>query len=156
MPHADRNRSSLPYFGLLSRPASMIDDYSHRLQASIDTFLYLPALLLPAIKAYKGYMAPLAWISLYFWLTAFIFASQDYNFGSCAVSPSGVNKCALKKTIEAFASIAFFTNVVGQLLEARLWDIQHFKNRAAHPEKHAGTTGTATATPGESTATATA
>jgi hypothetical protein len=69
--------------------------------------VYLPALFLPLVGAYKGFMAPLAWVFSYLWLTAFIFASQDYNFGgTCARSPAGVNKCGLKKTLEAFAFIA--------------------------------------------------
>jgi hypothetical protein len=99
------------------------------LQAAIDTILYLPALALPAVKKYKGYLAPLAWILSYLWLTAFIFAAQDYEYnGGCAAnSPTGVNKCALKRTLEAFAFIAFFTSLVGTLLEARLWDVQRFK-----------------------------
>lgn len=94
--------------------------------------IYLPAVALPAVRNYKGYLAPLAWILSYLWLTAFIFAVQDYEYnGGCAAnSPSGVNKCSLKRTIEAFAFIAFFTSLVGTLLEARLWDIQRFK--AAH------------------------
>jgi hypothetical protein len=69
--------------------------------------VYLPALFLPVVGAYKGFMAPAAWVFSYLWLTAFIFSSQDYNFGgTCARSPSGVNKCGLKKTLEAFAFIA--------------------------------------------------
>jgi len=74
----------------------------------------------------------------YLWLTAFIFAAQDYNFNNCtANSPSFVNKCSLKKTLEAFAFIAFFTNLVGQILEGRLWDIQRFKgNRTSDVHKH--------------------
>jgi hypothetical protein len=76
-------------------------------QAAIDAFLYLPALFLPAVKSYKGYLAPVAWVFSYLWLTAFIFAAQDYNYGNCvANSPSFVNKCALKKTLEAFAFLA--------------------------------------------------
>jgi hypothetical protein len=53
-------------------------------------------------------MWPLAWIFSYLWLTAFIFAAQDYNSspGCWAYSPSFVNKCALKKTLEAFTFIA--------------------------------------------------
>jgi hypothetical protein len=77
------------------------------MQAAIDALLYIPALVLPAVKSYKGYLAPVAWIFSYLWLTAFIFAAQDYNFGSCAAhSPAFVNKCSLKKTLEAFAFIA--------------------------------------------------
>jgi len=96
--------------------------------AAIDVLLYLPALVLPLIKGYKGYLAPLAWIFSYLWLTAFIFASQDYNFNNCAInSPRFVGRCAIKKTLEAFAFLAFFTNLVGLLLEWRLWDKQRFK-----------------------------
>jgi len=95
--------------------------------AAIDAFLYTPAMLLPASKSYKGYLAPLAWILSYLWLTAFIFSAQDYNYGSYAHSPAGVNKPHLKHTLEAFAFIAFITNLIGQILEARLWDLQRFK-----------------------------
>jgi hypothetical protein len=59
------------------------------------------------MKSYKGYLAPLAWIFSYLWLTAFIFAAQDYEYGDCALrSPAFVNKCSLKRTLEAFAFIA--------------------------------------------------
>ena len=70
--------------------------------------LYLPAMLLPLMGKYKGYGAPLAWIFSYLWLTAFIFAAQDYNFDNCEFNSPGpfVNKCSLKKTLEAFAFLA--------------------------------------------------
>jgi hypothetical protein len=43
----------------------------------------------------------------YLWLTAFIFAAQDYEYGSCALnSPAFMNNCSLKRTLEAFAFIA--------------------------------------------------
>lgn len=102
-------------------------------QAAIDTLLYLPAVALPAVKKYKGYLAPLVWIMSYLWLTAFIFAAQDYEYnGGCAAnSPRFVNKCGLKRTLEAFAFVAFFTSLVGTLLEARLWDVQRFKGAHA-------------------------
>jgi hypothetical protein len=41
------------------------------------------------------------------WLTAFIFAAQDYEYGQCAVrSPMSFGKCSIKKTLEAFAFLA--------------------------------------------------
>jgi len=99
--------------------------------AAIDSLLYLPALVLPLMKSYKGYLAPLAWIYSYLWLTAFIFASQDYDYRSCAwTSPYSGGHCSLKKTLEAFAFLAFFTNLVGTILEWRLWDKQRFKPHA--------------------------
>lgn len=100
--------------------------------AAIDTFLYLPSLFLPAVKSYKGYLAPLAWIFSYLWLTAFIFAAQDYNWHRCSAnSPGNTNKCGLKKTLEAFAFLAFFTNLVGLIVEWMLWDKQRFKGAHA-------------------------
>ncbi|KAH7079947.1 hypothetical protein BKA63DRAFT_436634 [Paraphoma chrysanthemicola] len=126
--------------------------------AAIDTLLYLPALFLPAMKSYKGYLAPLAWIFSYLWLTAFIFAAQDYEYGSCSVrSPDqfGVGRCGLKKILEAFAFIAFFTNLVGTVLEARLWDVQRFKGARGvrdgvvrHDKQHVGAGVPGVAVPG--------
>lgn len=110
--------------------------------AAIDAVLYIPALLLPAIKSYKGYLAPLALVFSYLWLTAFIFASQDYSNGRCVFnSPFFVNRCNLKRTLQAFSFIAFFTNLVGLFLEARLWDNQRFKGGSTlEADKHHTTT----------------
>ncbi|KAF3032024.1 hypothetical protein E8E12_001055 [Didymella heteroderae] len=109
--------------------------------AAVDTFIQLFAVFLPAVRNYKGYLAPVVWILSYLWLTAFIFAVQDYEYnGGCAAnSPGDVYKCSLKRTIEAFTFISFFTALVGTLLEARLWDVQRFKrSHAAGAEKRHG------------------
>lgn len=81
---------------------------AHVTKASVSAFFHLPALVLPAVKRYKGYLAPLAWTLSYLWLTGFIFAVQDYEYnGGCASnSPRFVNKCSLKRTIEAFTFLA--------------------------------------------------
>jgi hypothetical protein len=64
------------------------------------------------MKSYKGYLAPLAWIFSYLWLTAFIFAAQDYEYGSCSLnSPAFMNNCSLKRTLEAFAFIALYVTL---------------------------------------------
>ncbi|KIW67519.1 hypothetical protein, variant [Phialophora macrospora] len=101
---------------VLGISAYFIANYNHNTHliywvtiAAIDAFIYLPALFLPMLGSYKGYLAPAAWVFSYLWLTAFIFSSQDYNFNNgfgCPVSPSGVNKCGLKRTLEAFAFLA--------------------------------------------------
>ncbi|KAH9863692.1 hypothetical protein J1614_009624 [Plenodomus biglobosus] len=132
---------------VLGISAYFIHEYRHNTHlvywlsvAAVDALLYIPAIALPAMKRYKGHGAPLAWIFSYLWLTAFIFAAQDYNYGSCALrSPAFVNKCSLKKTIEAFAFLAFFTNVVGTALEARLYDVNRVRGTAAPyvEDKHA-------------------
>ncbi|KAJ4345781.1 uncharacterized protein N0V89_011916 [Didymosphaeria variabile] len=108
--------------------------------AAVDTFFYLPSLFLPLVKTYKGYLAPLALTLSYLWLIAFVFASQDYDYngGQMFNSPAGVDKPGLKRTLEAFAFIAFFTSLVGFFAEARLWDVQRVT--AAHvseADKHA-------------------
>lgn len=122
---------------VMSIAAYFIAEYGHNTHirywvavGAVDSFLYLFAQVLPAIKSYKGWLAPLAWVFSYLWLTAFIFAAQDYNFDNCVLnSPALVNKCNLKWTLQAFAFIAFFTNLVGTWAEFRLWDIQRFKGR---------------------------
>jgi len=98
---------------VLGISAYFINNYSHNTHlvywislAAVDALLYLPALVLPAVSAYKGYLAPLAWIFSYLWLTAFIFAAQDYSYGGGYRSPTGVGKLGLKKTLEAFAFLA--------------------------------------------------
>lgn len=139
---------------VMSIAAYFIANYPHNVHlrywvaiAAIDVVLYIPALALPAIKSYKGYLAPLALIFSYLWLTAFIFASQDYSDGRCFFnSPSFVNQCNLKRTLQAFSFIAFFTNLVGLFLETRLWDNQRFKGgRTFDTDKHH--TGTSTVGP---------
>ncbi|KAJ4988141.1 hypothetical protein SVAN01_06393 [Stagonosporopsis vannaccii] len=136
--HALHIASSIIVLGIT---AYFINKYTHNTHlrylvalAAVDIFFYLPAIVLPLISRYKGYLAPLAWVFSYLWLTAFIFAAQDYGYnGGCAVnSPRFAGRCSLKRTIEAFAFIAFFTSLVGTLLEARLWDIQRFKGLDSH------------------------
>jgi hypothetical protein len=65
-------------------------------------------MVLPALKKYKGQLAALPWIMSYLWLTAFIFAAQDYSGGRTAYrSPdyyTGHN--AIKKTLAVFAFLA--------------------------------------------------
>jgi hypothetical protein len=65
--------------------------------------LYLIAVVLPALKSYRGYMSPLNLILSYLWLTALIFAAQDYAGGRCRSRIPGYNsRCGLKHTILAF------------------------------------------------------
>ncbi|KAF1914132.1 hypothetical protein BDU57DRAFT_530692 [Ampelomyces quisqualis] len=100
--------------------------------AAIDCLLYLVALSLPFLNTHTSYLALLACLFSYLWLTAFIFAAQDYEYGSCALrSPTFVDKCSVKRTLEAFAFIAFFTSLLGTLLETRLWHGPRFGNTAA-------------------------
>jgi hypothetical protein len=95
--------------------------------ACIDTAATLPYLGHPFFSfspLLARCLLSIQWLFSYLWLTAFIFAAQDYNFnGTCALSPAGVGKCGIKRTLEAFAFLAFFTGVLGQLLESRLFGL---------------------------------
>ncbi|SPQ23520.1 2eef0542-c2e9-454b-85f2-4cf1b8fa609f [Thermothielavioides terrestris] len=71
--------------------------------AVLTLFFYLIAMVLPALKAYHGYMLPLNLALTYLWLTSLIFSSQDYSGGRCRYfSPPGVGRCGLKHTAQAF------------------------------------------------------
>jgi hypothetical protein len=63
----------------------------------ITLFFYLFAIVLPALKSYRGYMLPLNLALAYLWLTSLIFTSQDWSGGRC-----GGYYCALKHTVQAF------------------------------------------------------
>lgn len=58
----------------------------------------------------------------YLWLTAFIFAAQDYNWHNCyANAPPNIG-CSRKKANEAFIFLAFFFTFTAIFLEiAGLW-----------------------------------
>jgi len=105
--------------------------------AALNVALYLPAMILPFMKWYKGYMLPVGFAMSYLWLTAFIFNAQDYSWHhNCAAnSPAGVNKCGLKKTIEAFAFLTFFFTLTSIVLEYLLWDKQRFKGTTDYTVK---------------------
>jgi hypothetical protein len=86
---------------------SYIDTLLTSHQASIDTLLTFTAVGLVLVKSYKGYLFPLHLIFSYLWLTAFIFAAQDYEYNQCRFhSPVWLGGCSLKRTLQAFAFIA--------------------------------------------------
>jgi hypothetical protein len=82
---------------------------------------WLPSFVLPFFGTYKFYYAPLNFIFSYLWLTAFIFAAQDYNEASCwGNAPTG-GKCSLKLANESFIFLAFFFSLVAFLIDAFAW-----------------------------------
>lgn len=78
--------------------------HAHLCQSSVNTWMYGVGQLFSIIKLYKGYGTFIHLGFSYFWLTSFIFAAQDYNFGNCAnTEPSEAGQCDIKYTLEAFA-----------------------------------------------------
>ncbi|KAL6706400.1 hypothetical protein ACN47E_005506 [Coniothyrium glycines] len=117
---------------VMSIAAYFISNYYHNTHlrywvavGAVTAALYIPLLALPLVKRYKGQAAFLPLILSYLWLCALVFTVQDYSYngGWFWNSPRGVPHRGLKKTLEAFAFIAFFTSVLGAILEARLWDV---------------------------------
>ncbi|AEO55732.1 hypothetical protein MYCTH_2116433 [Thermothelomyces thermophilus ATCC 42464] len=117
--------------------------------AVITLFFYLFAVVLPVLKAYRGYMLPLNLILTYLWLTSLIFSSQDYSGGRCRWNAL-FSRCGLKHAVQAFFIIGFCFLLFNTILEALMW-ANHWRSReggAGDPEKDrplATTTGANTA-----------
>ncbi|KAF2659515.1 hypothetical protein K491DRAFT_590933 [Lophiostoma macrostomum CBS 122681] len=90
--------------------------------AALTLAFWLPAIVLPFTKTYRNYFIPLNLIFSYLWLTAFIFAAQDYSYGAgCnADAPLG-GSCSLKKTNYAFSFLAFFGTLTALIADTLLW-----------------------------------
>ncbi|KAH0847547.1 hypothetical protein FOPE_00879 [Fonsecaea pedrosoi] len=81
-----------------------IHDYSRDLHTTYQEIIactsigfFLPTIPLAFHKRFTVQLIPLDYIYSHLWVTAFIFAAEDYNRHPCsAVSPPGVRKCSLK------------------------------------------------------------
>ncbi|POR37023.1 Uncharacterized protein TPAR_02772 [Tolypocladium paradoxum] len=93
----------------------------HEVIATITMVLYLVAMLLPLLNRYRGYFMPVNFIFSYLWLTAFIFAAEDWSTRGCTRAPPGSDKCGLKRTVEAFTFLAFFFLLCNIFVEGLLW-----------------------------------
>ncbi|KAJ6023704.1 hypothetical protein N7540_004501 [Penicillium herquei] len=125
--------------------------------STLSVVFFLPAFISPFLpSALSKFVLLIDVIFSYLWLTAFIFAAQDYNEHSCYFdSPPGVT-CGRKKANESFIFLAFIFTFFGMFLEvASLWAYR--KENTVQPvvEKHDGTRAPLDA-PAETTAPATA
>ncbi|KAK3291084.1 uncharacterized protein B0H64DRAFT_409782 [Chaetomium fimeti] len=108
--------------------------------AVLTLFFYLIAMVLPALKSYRGYLLPLNLALTYLWLTSLIFSSQEYSGNRCRYSyysSRAVSRCGLKHTVQAFYIIGFAFLLFNTILEALMW-ASHRRNRqtgVADPEK---------------------
>jgi len=100
--------------------------------------LWLPSFALPVLRNYKFYYAPLNFIFSYLWLTAFVFAAQDYNESQCELNAPFGGSCNLKLTSEAFIFIAFFFSFVAALVDTYAYKMAAvIAAEPVHPEKPA-------------------
>ncbi|KAJ5152622.1 uncharacterized protein N7482_009100 [Penicillium canariense] len=91
--------------------------------AVLSVVFFLPAFISPFLPtALSKFVLLIDVIFSYLWLTAFIFAAQDYNEHSCYFNaPPGI-PCGRKKANESFIFLAFIFTFFGIFLEvAGLW-----------------------------------
>ncbi|KAL4890573.1 membrane-associating domain-containing protein [Aspergillus ambiguus] len=104
--------------------------------AVMSVVFFLPAFVSPFMPTVLGKAVIfIDVIFSYLWLTAFIFAAQDYNRNDClANAPPGLS-CGKKKANEAFIFLAFIFTFFGMFLEvANLWAYarEHEPTREKH------------------------
>ena len=77
--------------------------------ACTSVAFFLPTIPLAFHKRFTIQLIPLDYIYSHLWLTAFIFAAEDYNWMNCSThSPSGVHSCTLKYVLESWSIIAVY------------------------------------------------
>ncbi|KAM0255045.1 hypothetical protein ACHAQJ_006194 [Trichoderma viride] len=103
--------------------------------AVITMVVYLVGMIAPCLPKYGGYLAPLHLIFSYLWLTAFIFAAQDWSHNRCHFSIPRSGLCGRKHAIEAFNFLAFFFILCNLIIEALLFRA-HRRNAVAGPTHH--------------------
>ncbi|KAJ5835318.1 hypothetical protein N7447_001344 [Penicillium robsamsonii] len=91
--------------------------------STISIVFFIPAFVSPFLPSSLGKLVLAIDVAFsYLWLTAFIFAAQDYNTGHCRTAiPAGIG-CKHKYANEAFIFLTFIFTFFGMILEvAALW-----------------------------------
>ncbi|KAJ5288433.1 hypothetical protein N7508_011208 [Penicillium antarcticum] len=91
--------------------------------STISVAFFLPGFVSPFMpNLLSKYVLGVDVVFSYLWLTAFIFAAQDYNWRNCAVNAPVGAKCAIKKANESFIFLAFIFTFFAIFLELfNLW-----------------------------------
>ncbi|KAE9969595.1 hypothetical protein EG328_005724 [Venturia inaequalis] len=105
----------------------------HTIISSVNTWVYGFNQCFAITKLYKGHGTFLHMGFSCLWLTSFIFAVQDYNFGYCASMepPEAGGQCGIKYALEAFAGVAFVCSFISAPLEMRLYIVEHYETTTA-------------------------
>ncbi|KAJ5960741.1 uncharacterized protein N7479_007891 [Penicillium vulpinum] len=91
--------------------------------ATISVVFFLPAFISPFLpSSLSRFVLAIDVVFSYLWLTAFIFAAQDYSTSRCrSAIPAGLG-CKRKRANESFIFLAFIFTFFGMFLElAALW-----------------------------------
>ncbi|KAL4877777.1 membrane-associating domain-containing protein [Aspergillus karnatakaensis] len=114
--------------------------------AVTSVVFFLPAFVSPFMpNTLSRFVFIIDVIFSYLWLTAFIFAAQDYNWHNCYFNaPPGLG-CSRKKANEAFIFLAFIFTFFGMLGELySLWSYRRenavpvIEKQGAHGTSHGG------------------
>ncbi|KAF7713963.1 Uncharacterized protein PECH_000750 [Penicillium ucsense] len=100
--------------------------------AVLSVVFFLPAFASPFVpNSLSKFVLAIDIVFSYLWLTAFIFAAEDYNRKACYVnSPPGFS-CNKKYANEAFIFLAFIFTFFGMFLKvAGLWAYRKERSRA--------------------------
>ncbi|KAJ5151606.1 hypothetical protein N7492_009901 [Penicillium capsulatum] len=102
--------------------------------AVLSVAFFLPAFVSPFLPTALGkFVLLIDVIFSYLWLTAFIFAAQDYSQNLCYFNAPPGMTCGRKKANEAFIFLAFIMTFLGMFLEvASLWAYRK-ENSTAQP-----------------------
>ncbi|OQE47330.1 hypothetical protein PENCOP_c001G07562 [Penicillium coprophilum] len=108
--------------------------------STISVVFFLPAFVSPFFpSSLSRLVLAIDVVFSYLWLTAFIFAAQDYDRGNCREAiPAGLD-CKRKNANEAFIFLAFIFTFFGMILEVvALWYYRNensTSNRSATEDK---------------------
>lgn len=91
---------------ILFRDSLLYCSHSNNVKAALTLFFWMPSFVAPFLKFYKFYYAIPNLVFSYLWLTAFIFAAQDYNEADCTANAPTGGSCNLKLTSESFIFLA--------------------------------------------------
>ncbi|PKY05739.1 hypothetical protein P168DRAFT_326065 [Aspergillus campestris IBT 28561] len=107
--------------------------------ATMSIVFFLPAFVSPFMpNRLSKYVLLIDVVFSYLWLTAFIFAAQDYNRDDCFLNAPPHHSCAKKKANESFIFLTFIFTFFAMFLEVlNLWADRR-ENRSPSREKYSG------------------
>jgi len=88
--------------------------------ACTSVVFFFPGMVFAFVKTVTWQLIPLDLIFSYLWLTAFIFAAQDYSWHA----QSNIPDASYKYSVEAFAFLAFFFTLCSAVLQGHVWLIE--------------------------------
>ncbi|KAE8380109.1 membrane-associating domain-containing protein [Aspergillus bertholletiae] len=91
--------------------------------STISVVFFIPAFVSPFMPStLSKFVLLIDVVFSYLWLTAFIFAAQDYNKHNCRLGPPPGVACSKKHANEAFIFLTFIFTFFGMFLEVlSLW-----------------------------------